>query len=74
MDDDLLVILLPGKYRREHDAVVIDVRFGIEDGGLVAARLAVEEVLQHSAGRHAVADDDKFLGHVLDASAIHCAT
>src|SRR5580704_11957238 len=67
VDDYLLVILLPRKYRREHDAVVIDARFGIEDGGLVAARLPVEEVLQHSAGRHAVADDDKLLGHVLDA-------
>ena len=59
VDDDLLVILLAGQNRREHDAVVIDARLGIEDGDLIATRRLLEKMFQHATGRHAVADDNK---------------
>ena len=38
VDDDLLVVLLARQHRRQHDAVVIDARLGVEDRDLVAAR------------------------------------
>ena len=64
VDDDLLVVLLAGEQRGQHDAVVVDPRLGVEDRDLVAARRRFEQMLEHPSGRHAVADDDEFLGHV----------
>ena len=64
VNDDLLVVLFTRQHRRQHDAIVVDARLGVENGDLVAAGRLVEKVLQHAPWRHAVADDDEFLGHV----------
>ena len=37
VDDDFLEGLLARQHRRQHDAVVVDARLGVEDGDLVAA-------------------------------------
>jgi hypothetical protein len=63
VDDDFLVCLLARQNRRQHDAIVVHARFGVEDGDLVAVGRGFQQVLQHSAGRHAIADDDEFFGH-----------
>ncbi len=63
MDDDVLEGLLARENRREHDAVIVDARLGVEDRDVVEAGGLFEEMLQHAAGGHAVADDDEFLGH-----------
>ena len=62
MDDDFLIGLLARQHRRQHDAVVVDARLGVEDGDGVAARRLLEQMLQHAPGGHAVADDDEFFG------------
>ena len=47
VDDDLLVVLLAGENGRQHDAVVVDARLGVEDRHLVAARCRFEQMLEH---------------------------
>ena len=64
VDDDLLVALFAGKNRRQHDAVIIDARLGVEDRDFVAPRSRFEQMLEHSARRHSVSDDDEFFSHV----------
>ncbi|MCY1220466.1 hypothetical protein D9M72_324810 [compost metagenome] len=64
VDDDLLVVLLARKHRRQHDAVVVDARLGIEDRHRVSARGLLEEFFQHAARRHAVADDHELFSGV----------
>ncbi len=58
----------PDRTGREHDAVVVDARLGVEDRDLIAVGRGFQQVLQHSPGRHAVADDDKLFGHCLQSS------
>ena len=70
VDDDFLERLLARQNRRQHDAVVVHARFGVEDGDLVAVGRGFQQVLEHSPGRHAVADDDEFLGHDVDVLGI----
>ena len=63
MDQDVVVGLFPGQHGREHDAIVVDARLGAENGDVVSPRSALEELLQHTAGGHAVADNDQLFGH-----------
>jgi hypothetical protein len=72
VDDDLFEVLLAGKHRREHDAVVVDARLGVEDRDLIAAGRALEQMLEHSPRSHAVADDDEFFAHVRCRSLLGC--
>ena len=69
VNDDLLVVLLARQHRRQHDAVVVDARLGVEDRDLVAAGRLFEQMLEHASRRHAVADDDEFLGHAVHSAA-----
>ncbi len=57
VDDDLLEGLLARQDRRQHDAVVIDARLGVEDRDLVGFGSGFEEFLERAARRHTVADD-----------------
>ncbi len=61
MDDDVVELLFAGQHRRQHDAVVVDARLGAEDRHVVAVGRAREELVEHAAGRHAVAENDKLL-------------
>jgi hypothetical protein len=58
VDDDVVGRLLAGQHRRQHDAVVVDVRLVAEDGHLIA-RLVLQDLLQARHPGHAVADDYK---------------
>ncbi len=62
VNDDVFIGLFTGENWREHDAVVIDARLGVEDRDVEDTGGGLEEVFQHAARRHAVADDDEFLG------------
>ena len=61
MDDDLIEGLLAGQDRRQHDAIVIDARLGVEDRDLVGFGSGFEQFFQGAPRRHAVADDDEAL-------------
>ena len=61
MGDDLIVGLLAGEDRREHQAVVVAARFAIEERDLEAVGVGFDEVLEGAAGGHAGADDDELL-------------
>ena len=50
VDDDFLERLLARQNRRQHDAVVVHARFGVEDGDLVAVGRGFQQVLQHPPG------------------------
>ena len=63
VDDDVFIGLLAGQHRREHDAVVIDARFRVEDRDFVKSRRAVKQFFEHPPRSHAIADDDEFLSH-----------
>ncbi len=60
IDDDVVGGLLAGEHRRQHDAVVVDVRLVAEDGD-VELRLVLEDLLEAGHAGHAVADDDQSL-------------
>ncbi len=60
VDDDVVGGLLAGEHRRQHDAVVVDVRLVAEDRH-GEARLVLEDLLEAGHPRHAVADDDQAL-------------
>ena len=64
VDQDVLIGLFAGEDGREHDAVVVHPRLGAEDGHVVCTGSALEQLLQGTACGHAVADDDKLLGHL----------
>ena len=59
VDDDLVEGLLACQHGREHDAVVIDPRFGAEDGDSEATRIAGQHFFDRAAAGHAVADHDQ---------------
>ena len=59
IDDDIGEGLLPGQHWREHDAVVVDPRFGPENGYLVAIGIALEHLLDGATARHAVTDNNQ---------------
>ena len=61
MDDDFLERLLARENRRQHDAVVVDARLGVEDRHVVGVGRRLEQLFQGAARRHAVADDDQAL-------------
>ena len=61
MDHDLLERLLARQHRRQHDAVVVHPRLGVEDRHVVGVGRGLEQPLEGAAGRHAVADDDESL-------------
>ena len=63
MDDDLVEGLLARQHRRQHDAVVVDARLGVEDGDVEGSGRVLEQMLQHPARGHSIADDDETLGH-----------
>ncbi len=69
MNDDLLIGLLAGEDRRQHDAIVIDARFGVENGDFILARRLLEQMFQHAARRHPIADDNEFLSHRIYSAA-----
>ena len=69
MGDDLFVGLLARENRRQHDAVVVAARLGVEERDLVGIGRGFRQVLDHAAGCHAGADDDQFLFHVLHSAA-----
>ena len=60
VEDDVVLVLLAGQHRRQHDPVVVAVRLVAEDGDpeLVAAA-ALEHLLDEAGAGHAVADDDQ---------------
>ena len=58
VDDDVVGGLLAGEHRRQHDAVVVDVRLVAEDRHR-EARLVLEDLLEAVHPGHAVADDDQ---------------
>ncbi len=64
VDDDVVVALFAGQNRREHDAVIVDARFGVEDGHVETTGGLFEQLFQHATGRHAVADDNDLFRHV----------
>jgi len=59
MNDDVIELLLAGEHGRQHDAVIVDARLGAEDGDVVAIWRARKQLLEQSAGRHAVAENDE---------------
>jgi len=59
MDHDLLERFLARENRRQHDAVVVYPRLGIEDRDVVGIGRLLEQAFQRAPGRHAVADDDQ---------------
>ncbi len=59
VDDDVVEILFAGEHRAEHDAVVVAVRLGAEDGDAEAVRRALEDLLDGAHPGHPVADDDE---------------
>ena len=61
VDDDLVEGFLARQDRRQHDAVVVDARLGVEDRDLVGVGRGFEQFFQRAARRHAVADDDEAL-------------
>ena len=63
MRDNVLIGLFARQDRRKHDAVVVDARFGVEDRDLIGRGCRFEEMFEHAAGRHAIADDHEFVGH-----------
>ena len=69
MDHDVLIGFLSGEDRGEHDAVVIDPRFGVEDRDIKEARSLFEQLFEHTARRHAIANNDQFLSHGLYSAA-----
>ncbi len=60
MNDDVLILLFARENRRQHDAIVIDARLGAENGDVVEVGLAREQFVEHTAGGHAVAENDEF--------------
>ena len=56
VDHDLVERLLAGEHRRQHDPVIVHMRFGAEDRDAVARRIAREQFLDGAAAGHAVAD------------------
>ena len=60
VEDDVVLVLLAGQHRRQHDPVVVAVRLVAEDGDpeLLAAA-ALEHLLDEPGAGHAVADDDQ---------------
>lgn len=61
MGDDLVVGLFAGKHRREHQAVVVTARLGVEERDLVPVGIGFEQVLEGTPRRHAGTDNDEFL-------------
>ena len=61
VNDDVVELLVAREHGRQHDAVVVDARLGAEDGHVIAVGRAREELVQHAAGGHSVAEDDKLL-------------
>src|SRR5690606_9457851 len=61
IEHDLGQAHLAGKHRREHDAVVVAVRLGAEDGDVVLLGHVLEQFFQGLHPGHAVADHYQFL-------------
>ena len=61
MDHDLFERLVAREDRRQHDAVVVHPRLGVEDRHVKGIGRGFEQPLQGAAGRHSVADDDESL-------------
>ena len=66
IDDDVVKRLFPGQHRREHDAVIIHIGFGAEDGDAVAPRVARQQFLDRAAAGHAVAHHDQMFADILE--------
>ena len=64
VNDDLVGGLLAGEDRRQHHAVVVDVRLVAEDGD-AELRLVLEDLLDARHARHSVADHDEALHRTL---------
>jgi hypothetical protein len=58
VQDDVVGGLLAGEHRRQHDAVVVDVRFIAEDSDLELWRV-LQDLFEAGHPGHAVADDDE---------------
>ena len=56
VDDDIVECLFAGEHRRKHDAVVIDARLRAENRHVVSIGRAREQLFEHAARRHAVAE------------------
>ena len=61
VDDDVVEGFLTREKWRQHDAVVVDARFGVENRYVVGAGVLVEQTFEGATRRHAVADDDELL-------------
>jgi hypothetical protein len=60
VEDDVVLVRLPGQHRREHDPVVVAVRLVAEDGDPeLFATAALEHLLDQAGAGHAVAHDDQ---------------
>ena len=47
MGDDLVIALIPGQNRAQHDAIIIPPRFRIKERDLKVIRCGVGQILQH---------------------------
>ena len=65
VDDDFLKALFARQEGREHDAVIIHPRLGVENGDVVSLRGGLKQAFERPSGGHAVADDNEFLTHSL---------
>ena len=63
MDDDLIEGLVAREHRRQHDAVVVHARLGVEDRNVIRIGRALDQALKRTSGGHPIAYDDKPLLH-----------
>jgi hypothetical protein len=61
MQHDVVDLLVAGQQRREHDAVVVTVRFGPEHGDVIQVAVEFEQLFHRAHAGHAVADNDQRL-------------
>src|SRR5690606_6562475 len=75
IDHDIVEALLTRKHGGEHDAVVIDARFGAEDRHTITGGIARQHFLYRAATGHAVTDHNQVLTSVglcaVDGSHFH---
>ncbi len=74
VDHDVVEAFFAREHGGEHDAVIVDARFGAENRHAVARRIAREQFLDRAAAGHAVADHHEMLARVafrLDRAMFH---
>ena len=72
--DDLIVGFLSRKYGRQHNAIVVAARLGVEKGNIPGIWLRFDNVFQHTARGHAGTDDDQFLLHSAASCLLYAAS